>query len=175
MIGSNTIVEVNGQRVRGRLYPWGIVEGQYKSVLEYLHFAQDKIYIINQLDTFQTPPTLFRHSGQSVPLWFRQAEDHVDSLTHARPERHHVWRALWKLQGAVHTANDKVSHNGFSKYLTKHNTHPLSSLMKCSVFTSKLTQDNRVESPIPILPLSTPDVETEKLIKMKDEEVSSPA
>ncbi|XP_016343484.1 septin-5-like [Sinocyclocheilus anshuiensis] len=37
--------------------------------------------------------------------------------------------------------------------------------------TSKLTQDNRVESPIPILPLSTPDVETEKLIKMKDEEL----
>ena len=34
-----------------------------------------------------------------------------------------------------------------------------------------MTQDNRVESPIPILPLSTPDVETEKLIKMKDEEV----
>lgn len=28
-----------------------------------------------------------------------------------------------------------------------------------------------MESPIPILPLSTPDVETEKLIKMKDEEV----
>lgn len=28
-----------------------------------------------------------------------------------------------------------------------------------------------MESPIPILPLSTPDVDTEKLIKMKDEEV----
>lgn len=28
-----------------------------------------------------------------------------------------------------------------------------------------------MESPIPILPLSTPDLETEKLIKMKDEEV----
>ncbi|KAH0625563.1 hypothetical protein JD844_015132 [Phrynosoma platyrhinos] len=37
--------------------------------------------------------------------------------------------------------------------------------------TSKLTQDNRIESPIPILPLPTPDAETEKLIKMKDEEV----
>ena len=38
---------------------------------------------------------------------------------------------------------------------------------------SKLAQDNRMESPIPILPLSTPDVETEKLIKLKDEEVWS--
>lgn len=37
--------------------------------------------------------------------------------------------------------------------------------------SSKLTQDNRIESPIPILPLPTPDTETEKLIKMKDEEV----
>ncbi|XP_041707601.1 septin-5-like [Coregonus clupeaformis] len=37
--------------------------------------------------------------------------------------------------------------------------------------TSKMNTDNRVESPIPILPLSTPDMETEKLIKMKDEEL----
>lgn len=36
---------------------------------------------------------------------------------------------------------------------------------------SKLTQDNRIESPIPILPVPTPNAETEKLIKMKDEEV----
>lgn len=27
MIGSNTVVEAKGKRVRGRLYPWGIVEG----------------------------------------------------------------------------------------------------------------------------------------------------
>lgn len=29
MIGSNTVVEAKGQRVRGRLYPWGIVEGEF--------------------------------------------------------------------------------------------------------------------------------------------------
>lgn len=40
---------------------------------------------------------------------------------------------------------------------------------------SKMNADKRVESPIPILPLSTPDAETEKLIKMKDEEVSRTA
>lgn len=39
------------------------------------------------------------------------------------------------------------------------------------LFHSKLTQDSRMESPIPILPLPTPDAETEKLIRMKDEEV----
>lgn len=29
VIGSNTVVEARGQRVRGRLYPWGIVEGMF--------------------------------------------------------------------------------------------------------------------------------------------------
>lgn len=28
VIGSNTVVEAKGKRVRGRLYPWGIVEGR---------------------------------------------------------------------------------------------------------------------------------------------------
>lgn len=31
VIGSNTVVEARGQRVRGRLYPWGIVEGEQRS------------------------------------------------------------------------------------------------------------------------------------------------
>lgn len=30
VIGSNTVVEAKGQRVRGRLYPWGIVEGELR-------------------------------------------------------------------------------------------------------------------------------------------------
>lgn len=47
---------------------------------------------------------------------------------------------------------------------------PPYTLMFCFSY-SKLTQDNRIESPIPILPLPTPDAETEKLIKMKDEEL----
>lgn len=35
-----------------------------------------------------------------------------------------------------------------------------------------MNADKRVESPIPFLSLSTPDAKTEKLIKLKDEEVS---
>lgn len=27
VVGSNTIIEVNGKRVRGRQYPWGVAEG----------------------------------------------------------------------------------------------------------------------------------------------------
>lgn len=28
VVGSNTIIEVNGKRVRGRQYPWGVAEGK---------------------------------------------------------------------------------------------------------------------------------------------------
>lgn len=34
-----------------------------------------------------------------------------------------------------------------------------------------MNAEKRVESPIPLLPLSSPDAETENLIKKKDEEV----
>ena len=27
MVGSNTVLEVNGKRVRARVYPWGVAEG----------------------------------------------------------------------------------------------------------------------------------------------------
>ena len=30
IVSSNTLLEVNGKRVRGRLYPWGVVEGRRK-------------------------------------------------------------------------------------------------------------------------------------------------
>lgn len=27
VVGSNTLLEVNGKKIRGRVYPWGVVEG----------------------------------------------------------------------------------------------------------------------------------------------------
>lgn len=32
IIGSNTVVEIGGKRVRGRVYPWGIAEGWWKYI-----------------------------------------------------------------------------------------------------------------------------------------------
>jgi len=32
VVGSNTIIEVNGKRVRGRQYPWGVAEGEGSKV-----------------------------------------------------------------------------------------------------------------------------------------------
>uniref|UniRef100_A0AAY4B862 Septin n=1 Tax=Denticeps clupeoides TaxID=299321 RepID=A0AAY4B862_9TELE len=107
VIGSNTVVEARGQRVRGRLYPWGIVEVENPSHCDFVKLRNMLI------------------------------------RTH------------------MHDLKDITCDVHYENYRAQ-----------CiQQMTSKLTQDNRVESPIPILPLSTPDVETEKLIKMKDEEL----
>uniref|UniRef100_H9G445 Septin 5 n=1 Tax=Anolis carolinensis TaxID=28377 RepID=H9G445_ANOCA len=108
VIGSNTVVEAKGQRVRGRLYPWGIVEVENQAHCDFVKLRNMLI------------------------------------RTH------------------MHDLKDVTCDVHYENYRAQ-----------CiQQMTSKLTQDNRIESPIPILPLPTPDVETEKLIKMKDEEVS---
>lgn len=33
VIGSNAVVECQGKKVRGRAYPWGIVEGQFQKLI----------------------------------------------------------------------------------------------------------------------------------------------
>ncbi|XP_074547189.1 septin 5b [Halichoeres trimaculatus] len=107
VIGSNTVVEARGQRVRGRLYPWGIVEVENPA---HCDFVKLRTMLIR---------------------------------TH------------------MHDLKDITSDGHYENYRAK-----------CiQNMTSKMNADQRVESPIPILPLSTPDVETEKLIKMKDDEL----
>ncbi|CAG5924559.1 unnamed protein product [Menidia menidia] len=109
VIGSNTVVEARGQRVRGRLYPWGIVEVENQSHCDFVKLR-------NML-----------------------------------------------IRSHMHDLKDVTCDVHYENYRAQ-----------CiQEMTSKLAQDNRMESPIPILPLSTPDVETEKLIKMKDEEVKA--
>ncbi|KAH1180191.1 hypothetical protein KIL84_009027 [Mauremys mutica] len=109
VIGSNTVVEAKGQRVRGRLYPWGIVEVENQAHCDFVKLRNMLI------------------------------------RTH------------------MHDLKDVTCDVHYENYRAQ-----------CiQQMTSKLTQDNRIESPIPILPLPTPDAETEKLIKMKDEEVST--
>lgn len=107
VIGSNTVVEARGQRVRGRLYPWGIVEVENQSHCDFVKLR-------NML-----------------------------------------------IRSHMHDLKDVTCDVHYENYRAQ-----------CiQEMTSKLAQDNRMESPIPILPLSTPDVDTEKLIKMKDEEL----
>ncbi|XP_065822038.1 septin-5 isoform X2 [Labrus bergylta] len=107
VIGSNTVVEARGQRVRGRLYPWGIVEVENPS---HCDFVKLRTMLIR---------------------------------TH------------------MHDLKDITGDCHYENYRSQ-----------CiQTMTSKMNADKRVESPIPILPLSTPDVETEKLIKLKDDEL----
>ncbi|XP_029940088.1 septin-5-like [Salarias fasciatus] len=107
VIGSNTVVEARGQRVRGRLYPWGIVE-----VENPLH-----------CDFVKLRTMLIR--------------------TH------------------MHDLKDLTSEAHYENYRA----------LCIQTMTSKMNAEQRVESPIPLLPLPTPDVETEKLIQRKDEEL----
>ncbi|KAM9841622.1 septin 5b [Aulostomus maculatus] len=107
VIGSNTVVEARGQRVRGRLYPWGIVE--------------------------------------------------VENPTHCD----FVKLRTMLIRTHMHDLKDLTSDCHYENYRAQ-----------CiQTMTSKMSADKRVESPIPILPLPTPDVETEQLIKRKDEEL----
>ncbi|XP_043925736.1 septin-5-like [Protopterus annectens] len=107
VIGSNTVVEARGQRVRGRLYPWGIVEVENQAHCDFVKLRNMLI------------------------------------RTH------------------MHDLKDVTCDVHYENYRAQ-----------CiQQMTSKLTQDNRIESPIPILPLPTPDSETEMLIRKKDEEL----
>lgn len=36
IVGSNTLLEVNGKRIRGRLYPWGVVEVENKDHCDFV-------------------------------------------------------------------------------------------------------------------------------------------
>ncbi|KAJ4923357.1 hypothetical protein JOQ06_029571 [Pogonophryne albipinna] len=107
VIGSNTVVEARGQRVRGRLYPWGIVEVENPS---HCDFVKLRTMLIR---------------------------------TH------------------MHDLKDITSDCHYENYRAQ-----------CiQTMTTKMNSDSRVESPIPLLPLNTPDVETENLIKKKDDEL----
>ncbi|TRY60534.1 hypothetical protein DNTS_026952 [Danionella cerebrum] len=107
VIGSNTVVEARGQRVRGRLYPWGIVEVENQSHCDFVKLR-------NML-----------------------------------------------IRSHMHDLKDVTCDVHYENY----RAHCIQEM------TSKLAQEKRSDSPLPILPLPTPDVETEKLIKMKDEEL----
>jgi septin family protein len=42
VVGSNTVIEVDGKKIRGRKYPWGIAEGvlQYHIDRTFIEFAE---------------------------------------------------------------------------------------------------------------------------------------
>ncbi|KAM4576788.1 septin 5a isoform 1-T1 [Odontesthes bonariensis] len=146
VIGSNTVVEARGQRVRGRLYPWGIVEVENQSHCDFVKLRNMLI------------------------------RSHMHDLKDVTCDVHYENYRAQCIQEMTRFVCVTVSGDGFNcenlLIFTgfRFPSHSSSSSPSSSPL-SKLSQDNRMESPIPILPLSTPDAETEKLIKMKDEEL----
>lgn len=53
VVGANTIIEVDGKKIRGRKYPWGIAEG-----ILLIHFLNPMLIL------------LFFYSWKSRALWF---------------------------------------------------------------------------------------------------------
>lgn len=40
VVGSNVVVEVNGRKVRGRQYPWGVAEGMFLHIMTVVNFIR---------------------------------------------------------------------------------------------------------------------------------------
>lgn len=40
VVGSNVVVEVNGRKVRGRQYPWGVAEGTFHPIMTYMNVSR---------------------------------------------------------------------------------------------------------------------------------------
>lgn len=51
-MGSNTVLEVGGKKIRGRKYPWGIVEGDYITLLQNLQERSFSIWSLDYLVLF---------------------------------------------------------------------------------------------------------------------------
>ncbi|XP_073472671.1 septin-5-like isoform X1 [Aquarana catesbeiana] len=115
VIGSNTIVEVNGKRVRGRLYPWGVVEVENEKHCDF------------------------------VKLRTMLIRTHMQDLKDVTRETHYENYRAQCIQSLTQRVVRERNRN-------------------------KLTRESGTDFPIPSVPPS-PDHETLKLIREKDEEL----
>ena len=83
VVGSNTILDVNGKKIRGRMYPWGIAEGQYMSV----HLCDGSICITCCFSLFPNKDcpyfTVSRHFFKAIieyPAPTVENPDHCDFI-----------------------------------------------------------------------------------------------
>ncbi|XP_017590763.1 PREDICTED: septin-5 [Corvus brachyrhynchos] len=115
VIGSNTVVEAKGRRVRGRLYPWGIVEVENPAHCDF------------------------------VKLRTMLVRTHMQDLKDVTRETHYENYRTQCIQSMTRMVVKERNRN-------------------------KLTRESGTDFPIPVIP-PVPDVETEKLIREKDEEL----
>ncbi|KAJ6655784.1 hypothetical protein lerEdw1_004837 [Lerista edwardsae] len=115
VIGSNTVVEAKGRRVRGRLYPWGIVEVENPTHCDF------------------------------VKLRTMLVRTHMQDLKDVTRETHYENYRAQCIQSMTRMVVKERNRN-------------------------KLTRESGTDFPIPAIP-AVPDLETEKLIREKDEEL----
>lgn len=46
VVGSNTIIEVKGKKVRGRMYPWGVVEVENPEHCDFIKLRTMLMYVL---------------------------------------------------------------------------------------------------------------------------------
>lgn len=100
VIGSNVQVESKGRMVRGRAYPWGVVEGNIAEIATFW------LYIHTRFRNSCVLVDVACVSGGSASLWLPVAEEHAGEDIHAGPEGCDTGDALWKVQGRAHPQND---------------------------------------------------------------------
>ena len=174
VIGSNTVVEAKGQRVRGRLYPWGIVEGESRPGAQ--HWGGKAPLGWRLTHRLPLPTVENQAHCDFVKLRNMLIRTHMHDLkdvtcdVHYENYRAHCIQQMTRC--VTHPPSDlpRPPPRGVGATGYRGSAQPPAAYPWCPP-CSKLTQDSRMESPIPILPLPTPDAETEKLIRMKDEEV----
>ncbi|KAI4878176.1 hypothetical protein NFI96_011616 [Prochilodus magdalenae] len=141
VIGSNTVVEAKGKRVRGRLYPWGIVEVENPAHCDFVKLR-------NML----------------VRTHMQDLKD-VTRETHYENYRAHCIQSMTRM--VVKERNRKCV--GGAKKMYNIGSLKFSNCWMLLIIL-KLTRESGTDFPIPMVPGVT-DTETEKLIREKDEEL----
>lgn len=109
VIGSNTVVEAKGKRVRGRLYPWGIVEGASASSSS---SSFSRFTFSPSICDLKLISVLCSCSGELGALRLREAEEHARPHAHAGPEGCDARDPLRELQGPLHPEHDPHGGEG---------------------------------------------------------------
>jgi hypothetical protein len=79
IVGSNTLLEVNGKRVRGRLYPWGVVEVENKDHCDFVKLRNMLIRLATLTGFTQTNIT---HTTPHYPDSLGYLTCHTHWVTH---------------------------------------------------------------------------------------------
>lgn len=151
--------------MRGRLYPWGIVEGAFRCPVPLnVQSGHDQTLPIAVF----LPSVENQSHCDFVKLRNMLICSHMHDLKDVTCDIHYEnYRAqcIQEMTRYLRPESETASSGVYPP-----STSPFLSL---SVLSSKLAEDNHMESPVAILPLPANDGEIEKRIRNKDKEVRS--